>query len=990
MRIRIAVLVLLMLALAGVGVWQWRHPSPAEVTVAPAVHALATHADTLFAWHDVHSFAEARAMLRDAYRLAPDRRFLVAVADVPLLAGGATGGPVAARWTGERWSVTCGADTVGFLPEFPAYADARTLLATWAARFARPGKAPMASAKAAVHDDPLTELQALDSLWLKGDRGPALQAAGAEQLGWLAFADAGDCTRQSDLLAGRALAALALANSGNVPATRTHVLLARIMGYENEAAALSGALDSNDPRRAWARRDTAALARLASGGGAGTEARLLRLHALAEDNRVDAWYDALAAYFPIPGPAERLGVATGLVLRTFESAEDVATWTAFGTTFELQRWTHTDTAAVARALTSADVPGAFERMLLSGGPPAGGPLLDAAIVNAHARAQLYTALSQFGLHQSSALFHEASSRSFAAQMGKPGPGPAGEFARWYNDLVNATWGKGEEATPLASDLTELGTLGAEQLEATYDAAAPQDHSAVPLLTRAMVRRMDSRPRDREWLAWTSIAEDLALEGRADLLAASAGAGGAGGGTAALWLAAMRGDDASLVRGMGSPAVPIMAKVRMLALLEGSGQPVARLQRCGAAAAAAHPGSDAIVLEWARGLEQHGDPEHARRVLESWLDRPGIETPSLGIGAVLARVARYYRLAGMPERAWTVLRYDSTGKFDVLAEQALALDALGRSDAALRLGQYAFTRYHGESSPSGLLAELHWAHGRDSLAAEALKQTLDENTWWRWTLGPDFVDRFRGRPQAAIAATQAMARVFGKRRGVLRMLGAAYADAGDPVTGFEIVRHSLGTGIGRAFELEEAYELAKRAGGRDAALAWLDSVPVPIADVRMVALETGAAYGHDELAWRDSLATGGQHRDWGLLVRAPAFAAASSDDPRREPMRAELHSREGTYYLALARYVAEGGDVEGVLRFADNSKHRAEVFFWIGRRAEFEGRQADAAACYQLCQETAATTQGEWLWSRQRLAPLLTPLKPLRETAAPARTRSRAT
>jgi hypothetical protein len=304
LRTRVLVLVLLALLLAGVGVWQWPCRSSAVAPPAPAAAIQSSDADTLFAWHAVHSFGEARAMLRDAYRLTPDRRFLLAVADVPRLAGDRAPGEVATRWDGARWVVTCGADSVGVLPGYPSYADARALLAPWAARWRSAGEAnpPAAAGEAPspVPDDLFTALVALDARWRGGERGAAVQAAGAEALGWLVLANAGDCTRQSDVLAGRMLAALSLANAAGTAMPRAHVLLARVCGYPHEAAALAATLPAGDPRRAWAQRDTAALTRLALAKGAGAEARLMHLYALAEDGRSDAWFGALMECFP-PG-----------------------------------------------------------------------------------------------------------------------------------------------------------------------------------------------------------------------------------------------------------------------------------------------------------------------------------------------------------------------------------------------------------------------------------------------------------------------------------------------------------------------------------------------------------------------------------------------------------------------------------------------------------------------------------------------------------------
>ena len=984
MRTRITILILLglVLVLALLLYLPVRRPEASAPVAARPAKVGAAELDSFFTWHEVASFSEARAMLRNAYRLRPDGRFLRAVADVPVLAGARLPGSVSANWDGCTWWVRCGADTVGILPAYPTYADARALLEAWAGRWTPAGADTPGTATTDSPADPLATLSALDARWKSGDRGAPLQAAGGEALAWLVFANSADVTRQSDLFAGRALAALALANRGGVTTLRTHVLIARLLGYEREAAALAAALPVSDPRRAWAMRDTAALERLVKPGAAALEARLLALHAIAAAGSTGLWHDRVWRDFGANEPGQRLALATGFGLRSFSLAEPLSEATAYGTALETQRWTGADTAKVRRAFLDGGIAAAFERLLLRGGPRAGGPFLDAAVVQAHARAQLYTALTVDGLHLSHALFDESGARDEARWFGRPGDGPAGEFARWYGDLVESTWHDPDaEAPALSRDILESTTLGVEQLEQTYDEAAPKDRAWVPLLTHAMVHRMDTRPHDRDWLAWTSIVQELALEGREELLAASAAAGGPGGAVATMWLAAMHGDDAGFVRSMGSRDVNPEAKARMLTLLQDPAEPLARLQACAGAACSAHPGNAGLALAWATGLEAHHASEDARRMLEKWLDRSPADETGLATGRVLARVARYYREAGMPDRAWTIVRHDSTGMFAMLAEQALTLDALGRSAEGLSRAEFAADRYHGEAAPCGVLATLHWAHGRDTLAAEAMMPTLGDGNYWRWTLAPEFVKRFRGRAPEALAAVAVMAHRFGVKRYMLQHLARAYQDAGDPGTGFAVLRLAMSSGVDRAFGMVEAYGLVKAARGPVAAMAWLDSMPASARGVRELTCETGVARGHDELAWLDSLPSNPQSHDWGLLVRAPGTATMAAGDLRRAGMQQELHARAGTYYLTLARYVAEGGDEAAAFHCGDDLRKRCEVFYWAGRRAEIEGREADAAACYQLSIETAQTHQGEWLWSRERLIPLLSPLRPLREGPA---------
>jgi hypothetical protein len=986
MRPRILVLAALGSVLAGALWWAFHPAAPPVEASKPSRRAAAlAFVDTSFPWRDATSFPELHAMLHDAYRLAPDARFLGAVGEVKRLAGGGTGDSVRATWSGDRWIVRCGADSVGELPEYPGYADARRMLVAWAARTVRPAPDSVTVAAAPFPQSPFEALDAIERRWRRGDRGPASFADAGEALAWLVFATSFDRTRQSDAIAARSLAAVAIAEAGGVARERTHVLLAGLLGYERESRELARTLAPADGRRAWAEGDTAALAWLARSPGDRRERRLLELHALARMGRLEAWESALDRDRDEDAPTDDRELETGLGLSRFESATALAQQTVVRVALETQRWRGVDTLAVMAALRGYDLPARLEKLLVAGAPRGGGPLLDVRLANAYARAQLYTALTLDAEHRYGDLFLESTCREFARRLGAPGPGFAGEFSRWFGDLVCSSWPvPADSVPPLVNDLLAARTLSPEQLELTYDRALDRSSDAAPALTRSLVHRMDTRPRDRAWLATASLMHDLVLEGRDSLLAASAAAGGIKGGTAALWLARERGDDEGFVRLMGAADVPARSKSWMLGMLSLPDVPLVLVQRAGDAASALHPDDAPIARAHAYALEKHGQIVPARRVLEAWLEHDVEDPGALVPSSVRMDVAKLFRKAGEPERALGVLQDDRSGMFGVLSEEARALDAVGRADDAMKLAQRTIERYGGESAPYGLVARLHWAHGRDSAAAEALKPRLDDNTFWNRDLPADFVDCFRGRPKEAIAAVRVMAGAFGNRRGQLAGIAYTFAREGDPETGFAVMQASLSSGLQRAFDVVAGYDLVKQARGEREALAWIQAFPIHSASAREIAFETVAAHGHPEVAWIDTLPADPNDRDWALLVRAPGLATLAADDPRREWMRRELHAREGGYYLTLARYVAEGGDVGPSLRCADNLKHRVEVYFWIGRRAEIEGRDDDAAACYQLCRETAQLRQGEWNWSRYRLAKLLDkPSGPARAKASPA-------
>src|SRR6266851_8269911 len=69
------------------------------------------------------------AHVRSLYRLRPDRRFLYAVAELERLTSGhPVQGVVGIRLEENRWRISLDGSPFGDLPEFPSFADAKSLL----------------------------------------------------------------------------------------------------------------------------------------------------------------------------------------------------------------------------------------------------------------------------------------------------------------------------------------------------------------------------------------------------------------------------------------------------------------------------------------------------------------------------------------------------------------------------------------------------------------------------------------------------------------------------------------------------------------------------------------------------------------------------------------------------------------------------------------------------------------------------------------------
>jgi len=943
-----------------------RTPVDAEMAAARPAAVV----DTFFHWRDVTTLADAQEMLRSSYRLAPDARFLRAFEELPRLAGRSDAGVCRATWQDPHWLIEVGADTVGMLPQWPRFQDAEALLLEWAKRqpVVAAGGRSLGTKQAFPANDLLGSLDILDRRWRTGVRDADLYSQASEALTWLQFLTTGDVTHHSTVIAARAMASIALARSAGSSTPWVRAMLARGMGYPSEAADLATPLAATDPIRAWVLGDSVTLFRDFSGQ---SNTRLLRLSLLAERDRFKEWLQLLCDQFPKETPPCEAALYTGLRFKRFDAGPAVAEVAFHVMAQETQRWTRADTAKVRVALDGKHRVASIERLVTVGQIKGGGPLLDATLIEGYERAVLYTSLTNWGEHLRRRLSSVTDSREFAERLGTPGAGPAGEYVRWYQNLVESTWPRSSESVPLAADIVQLREHGPGILLATYVAAGPELAQMKPAMVRAISRELDTRPEYRYWLATVVLTELHGLTLGEELLAATAPTGGEPGRTAALWVAFRRRDEPAMHASLMDTVTPSSTKTFFLeAIAEGNPRdPI--LDRVYARAIAAAPADHRLAEGWSDVLEKRGEYRRARAVLERWYDYADPGSDGFDQITVATREARLFRLEGLPERALLASeRPAKSWKLSALMERARILDAVGQDSAAFEIITLAARRYPGTPSISALRAQIHWNHGRDEAAAAALEPEASASfEEWRWDIAPVFVERFKGRTDAAVVAAELVADHLGAARGRISMISEALAEAGDPETAFQVLQVSQTTGFDRSLNFARAYEYLADARGEDAAIEWLRTMRFPGELQQRLAVWTIATASHPRAAWLAPLSAEGSARDFDLLVRASAASELAESDAQRIEVASELHAREGTYYLTLARYALHGGDLAPVLALASDPKRRVEVYYWVGRRASVEGREADAALCYQIALETGASNQGEWIWAFHALTRL---------------------
>jgi len=205
-----------------------------------------------------------RQALAEAYRLRPDRRFLLAAVEIHHLLTGEPKAIATVEFKDARWQVRYADAEVGALPPFPDFRDFVVVLADWARRvhdaypqgLSSTGAAsPVAEFDGQINRFAAPELfgalRQMDRAWKGGSHDPALFPSATRALVLLTLQSL-DRAEMGDEVPAKALALLVLTKTfTNQAAVREEALLARVMGYAGYAATLASSLPPSDAVRLY-------------------------------------------------------------------------------------------------------------------------------------------------------------------------------------------------------------------------------------------------------------------------------------------------------------------------------------------------------------------------------------------------------------------------------------------------------------------------------------------------------------------------------------------------------------------------------------------------------------------------------------------------------------------------------------------------------------------------------------------------------------------
>jgi tetratricopeptide (TPR) repeat protein len=718
-------------------------------------------------------------------------------------------------------------------------------------------------------------------------------------------------------------------------------------------------------------RDDSTLARIAR-KAVTLEAPFYHLVRLARSRELAAWQSWAVHRFGASYAKALPVLSTGLWCRKFEAhiPSALTTLEALSQTLATQGFKSPGLLAKVQGRAAGEMIDEFERAIATPHPEAAGPFLDAALLQSYDRALFYTSLERIGSHLRESLSSTEATQWFSrAASPKGGSAVATAFHAWYLHLAEAKSGRANPEVLLA-DLAPNSPLGARPAIESYEDYQRHVGLGNPSIRTAVSRlaaRLDTRP-DQLWRLAAALRTDIGwLSFSETMHAAAANGSGHHEGRLLAFTATLRADWDSLNALLTGP-LPLEERFQALAFVETApGVDPATLDRAYRGFIAEAPRSWAMTGAYVTWLEKRGEYAKARAAIERWRAAPGRDSTGFDEIFSTTALARQYRREGKAGRGLEVIGdLDATYQFGAMAEKAHLLASLGRFDDAEKLATRALKRYPDHAGARTLCAAVAWRAGRYDQAAVVLTQGTNRLTPgdWAWTVAPTFADVFEGEPARAGQAVQAL--MGAGLRGVTTVgtLARPFADRGQPDQAFAIQSQIQVSGTQKFDIWIKGYVYLKAWRGEADALEWLKrKVPE---DQRHVFSLFAHQEGCDELLWSFAPAVlDEEQKPYQLLLQAAALARNPSM-PRFADFMTDLEVNRGNYYLKIARFLAGLMLEDEALDAARGKKARCEAYYFIGLKAEAEGRFRDAADWYSLSAETGAVGNGEYRWSMMRL------------------------
>lgn len=937
---------------------------------------------------------EMREVVHQELPVMPDRRFVLAAAELEEMMTGRSVDEVHVVWDDSVWVLRNDDLHLGVLVEVPSFADALSILESRVRQVM--GEAGLARVLPQGEIDALEErvallrpqeiIQALgliDAQWRDGRRDSRALALAARGLVLLDLQGLHE-VEVTDGLAGKAMAALALARAvGRADLTEEEALLAYRFGYSAHAVLLADRLPATSHVRAYVRNETEPLRLAAERPGAPRLARYLYLTRLAEQRNTEVWRSWIERFVDEPQLTTSI-LSTGFqagrheITRpltpilpylslmefwsTIEGGPDLDAVREFDGQHERELGEAVEAMSRELGRMPVGLVRRFEQDSRDIEPDFPGPFAGADVVRAYYGGYLYGSIHHLAQYYLDTLASvEWAGELLRGMEGAPPP-VGGQLVRWYGHLVQSGKGRGD-IDDLTDDLSQVTCLGVGSWMRTFDELQEQLPYADPRAQAAanvLERRLDSRPYHQFESARLAKAR-FDLSGRDRLYRRVVHLAGPTYVGTKSWLARASGDTTTLRTVVEDDNLTIRSRKDALEyLIEDSLAEPEYLRDVAILLIESDPNRWDVREVYLKYLESIGEYEEGIEVIRDWRlnnpDRDGFED----VDAQTALARMYYRL-GDYRRAESaienVIGYRHAG---TVGRAALIFQEVRREEEAVELARWGVQRYPDFAFSRVVLAEVLWRQRRFNEVPEVLNDPRFPLDLWAW------------RNELA----EAFLRVFGgARSSEAEEAFAEIVDAGIPSWTSEglpqglsarerpdlayVLQSQLGVtdAIGSYRNPVRAYVYLKAWKGEAAALEWIR--PRIPSDVLSRASRVIYDEGADELLWElipdpEKLS----YPDVVWLTRAASVTRSEVKAHLRE-LRGHYQSSQKSDFDSMGRYLVGLKSEDQLLELAQTAERKAQIAYYVGLKAESEGRISDAIEWYRVVLGTGEVKKYEY-------------------------------
>ncbi|MBX9952974.1 MAG: hypothetical protein K2Y39_27620 [Candidatus Obscuribacterales bacterium] len=946
------------------------------------------------------NLADSIKRLRASYKLLPDRRFLMAIADIHKLLKGEDTSQVELTYGEKSWSITYKGSPVGSLSHMPDGKELFELLKNWAKKL-KEEVGPEVIVAESQANTPVTTLNTRELFAAFADERRTSYTndiskirSGAEAAAWLSAISI-DETGVADDFYARALALVACAPGGeNARNIRSKCLLADSLHYCTFAREHSKNLPANDTIRLYLDQNLDALAKLSQTTHAIDQTTFLYLMTLARKRESAQWLKVLKehsqdsqkmALAVIRTACEFAGEKTQLPVGHYLMVAASREVSAAGgdkeakfanVDFQDIAWSYEQARESAEWIVG-DMGKDFEKTLSKANQAYLSQLMPVDQYDNYYRAVFATGI--YRMTNSFLAMHGDRNRLALLSKSIATPtGPLANFAPWLENILRSGMETPEPAI-IRDELNKLRTMGARPLadfvlqSGSYTQVS-NPHTLI-LTGRRLFELADTRPETRTKLA--AAADSSLMYPRLSHL---------------LNLAMVRDGAPSSIGAMIEQSIALRRKDQMISLLKHALlteleqlRLLKRLEKL-----------DAVSPEALTGLYKHcaeKSPdvwEFERAYASHLMTIKQYQTASSSLAKFIgnAKKADSHEVIEakcmLASIALSEKKYDAglgylskledTEKAEVLTLKARLLEGLGRREEAETWAHEALERFPKDPYCISASAELLWRNGKNADAARLLgsRRSFLTEAEWRDYIGPAFANVFISNTNKMLLAVGALLDQNISGPDTLGEIAHSYYKKDHSCEAFEILTKVGQQGIDAGDLYTHAYRYLKRCKGEKFALNWLTSGISPQDRIKLA--PHAFIDGQFELLWALDPKSASQAENEQLWLMR--IAACNVDPDLRKKYKPSLiehfkNLKEATKDLGLYMLGQAKHYPSQILTDAERCKYS----FYAGWKMLATGENFfNGTELYHLALETERTDLHEFRWAQRWLIDLMITLQ----------------